>query len=136
MLAQRSSKSEVGNLNSTPMNLPQLLADLPSVSDGASKLDPRDKVGAGTFAAADGGGVPQTFINNFIGNILVPFFGIAAVLVIIYGGILYVTAGGDPEKAERGKRAIMYAVIGIVVASASYLIYLFVIKGVETGQVG
>jgi hypothetical protein len=114
------------------MNLPKLLADL-SVTDYPTELDPRQNKGAETFAA--GGSVPQTFILNFMNNILVYLFGIAAVLSLIYGGILYVTAGGDAEKAERGKRVIMYSVIAIVLMILTLAIYEFVIKGVQTGGV-
>ncbi len=77
---------------------------------------------------------PQVVISNVI-EVAVVAISVGAVLSLIYGGITYVTAGGDPEKAERGKRVIIYSVSAIVLLSAAYLIYEFVIKGVQTGQI-
>ncbi len=37
-------------------------------------------------------------------------------LVIIYGGFIFVTAGGDPKKVDTGKKIIFFALIGIGVA--------------------
>jgi cytochrome bd-type quinol oxidase subunit 2 len=56
-----------------------------------------------------------TIINSFL-----TFLGVLAVLMIIFGGILYITAGGDPQKADKGKKIIMYAVIGIVIILLSW----------------
>jgi len=108
-----------------------LLSQL-DVNEGGTLIDPR-KYNSGT-STGDAQSLPQLLISNVI-TLIIGVLGVAAVLAIIYGGILYVTAAGDPEKAERGKRVIMYAVIGIVVAAAAYLIYLFVIKGVQSGQI-
>jgi len=35
-------------------------------------------------------------------------------LAIIIAGMKYITAGGDPKKAETGKKAVLYSVYGIV----------------------
>jgi hypothetical protein len=37
-------------------------------------------------------------------------------VIIVFAGVLIVTAGGEAEKVERAKRMILYSVIGIVVA--------------------
>ena len=54
--------------------------------------------------------------------------GVVAVVVIIIGGILYVTSTGDPGKTKRAKDTILYAVIGLVVAILAYAIVNFVVK--------
>ena len=43
-----------------------------------------------------------------------------AVLAIIAGGYMYLTAYGDTEKMDRAKRTFFYAVIGLVVALTAY----------------
>lgn len=49
--------------------------------------------------------------TNWIVNI-----GLAlAPLVIVYGGFLHITAAGNPEQASKGKKLILYAVIGLIV---------------------
>ena len=42
--------------------------------------------------------------------------GIAVVFIVI-GGIYYVTASGDPEKVKKAGQHILYALIGVIVAS-------------------
>lgn len=56
--------------------------------------------------------------------------GIAAVISIILGGIIYATSGGDPNGAKRGKDIILYAIIGLVVSLMAFVITGFVIARV------
>ena len=42
--------------------------------------------------------------------------GIAVVFIVI-GGIYYTTAQGDPEKIKKAGQSILYALIGVIVAS-------------------
>ncbi len=53
--------------------------------------------------------------------------GIVAVIVIIVGGIKFITADGDASKIKGARETIMYAVIGLVVALLSYGIVGFII---------
>lgn len=76
---------------------------------------------------ADVSGLGGTIATNLI-KVIVLLFSIAAVLSLIYGGFLYITAGGAPEKAETGKRVIMYSVVAIIIVILSYAIYEYVIK--------
>jgi len=39
-----------------------------------------------------------------------------AVILIVIGGVVYMTAGGDPEKAGKGKSIIVFAIIGLAIA--------------------
>lgn len=43
-------------------------------------------------------------------------------LYLLYAAFLYVTAKGDPEKANNAKQIIIYAVIGLVVAALAYTV--------------
>ena len=43
----------------------------------------------------------------------------AAVFSMLYGGYLYVNSQGKPDQAEKGKMAIIYAIMGLVVLSFS-----------------
>lgn len=69
-----------------------------------------------------------TFLNFFLG-----FLGLIAVIMVIYGGILYVTAAGEQEKVDKGKKIIMYAVIGIVIILLSWALVSTVLTGLGTG---
>lgn len=54
-----------------------------------------------------------------------------AVLYLIFGGVTYLTAGGDAEKVTKAKTTIINSVIGIIVIALSYAIYIAVIRFVE-----
>ena len=47
-------------------------------------------------------------------NYAVRLAGIAAFVMLIVGGFKYLTAGGDPKKAEAAQKTITYAVFGLV----------------------
>lgn len=57
---------------------------------------------------------------------------VVAVLIIVIAGFTYVLSGGDPQKTNRAKDAILYAVIGLVVAILGYTIVTLVINRVVT----
>ncbi len=50
--------------------------------------------------------------TNWLFMILV----LLSVLFIIVGGFTYITASGDPEKAGKGGKIIVYALIGLAIA--------------------
>ncbi|MDK2949202.1 MAG: Type secretion system pilin [Patescibacteria group bacterium] len=41
---------------------------------------------------------------------------VLAPLLIVYGGFLHITSAGDPAKSTQGKKVILYAAIGLIVA--------------------
>ena len=51
---------------------------------------------------------------------LVWIAGIIAFGFLIYGGILFVTSGGDAEKATKARNTILYAVVGVIVVTVSF----------------
>lgn len=63
------------------------------------------------------------------------FLGLLAVLIVIYGGVLYVTAAGEEENAGKGKKAIMYATIGLLIVMGSFAFVNTIIKSATgTGE--
>jgi PKD repeat protein len=61
----------------------------------------------------------REFIQTIV-NFALSFLGLAATVMVIYGGILYVMSRGDEEMAGNGKKTITYAVIGIVIILGSF----------------
>lgn len=53
--------------------------------------------------------------------------GIIAVIMIIVGGIRYVTSAGDASRVKAAKDTIMYSVVGLVVAILAYAMVTFVV---------
>ena len=77
---------------------------------------------------------PSQIISTILQFVLI-IAGLLAVFYLIYGGIVYVTAGGDAEKAGKGRVAITNAIIGIVIIAAALVIYNLVVGGLNTGGV-
>lgn len=75
----------------------------------------------------------REFIVN-VTNFVLGFLGLAAVIVIIYGGFLYVTAGGEQEQADKGRKSVQYAVMGIIVVLISYALVNTIISGAAVGE--
>lgn len=55
-------------------------------------------------------------------NYILSFLGLITVAFIIYAGFLMVTAGGEGDGIDKGKKIITGAAIGIVIILMSYLI--------------
>jgi len=74
------------------------------------------------------GGVP-TDIRQAIMNVtnwILGFIAIVATLVIIYGGVQYLTAGGNEDAVASAKKTISYGIIGVVIAGLAYAMVIVV----------
>src|SRR5258706_1801322 len=59
--------------------------------------------------------------------------GAVSVILIIFGGIKFITSGGDPKGVEAARKTVMFAVIGLIVIFASFAIVKLI---AETTGVG
>jgi cytochrome bd-type quinol oxidase subunit 2 len=85
------------------------------------------------IASATGGeGSIRALILRIVDFFLL-FLGLIAVIMIIYGGVTYVTAAGNEEKVGKAKKIIMYAIIGIVIVLISFALVNTVIRGAGAG---
>jgi hypothetical protein len=57
--------------------------------------------------------------------------GVAAVIMIIIGGLQYVMSGGDSGKVGNSKNTILYAVIGLVVVALAQVIVQFTVESTK-----
>lgn len=77
-------------------------------------------------------------VGRFI-NIALYVGGGIAVLYLIYGGITYVTAGADQEKATQARTTIVNAIIGIIIIALAIVLVTWAtgaISGITTGTGG
>ena len=79
---------------------------------------------------ADNGLFGVNGILNKAANFLLIIIGIAAVFMIMIGGIQYVLSSGDPQRVNQAKDMIIYALVGLVVALVAKGIVVFVINRV------
>ena len=88
--------------------------------------------------AARGDDQPLNLFGNAgiftsITNVLLFVIGAVAVIMIIIGGLRYVTSGGNSASISAAKNTILYAIIGIIVALLAYAIIHFVINSFSAG---
>lgn len=72
----------------------------------------------------------NTLINNVV-NILSVIVGVAAVIMIIYGGFRYITSGGDSGSVTTAKNTILYALLGLVIVALAQAIVKFVLNAAK-----
>ena len=57
-----------------------------------------------------------------------------ATIMIIWAGILYLTSAGSPEKVGTAKKALIYAITGIVIAISAEAIALIIKQTLGVGS--
>lgn len=67
--------------------------------------------------------------NNIL-NIFTYVIGAVAVLMIIIGGLRYITSNGDSQQITSAKNTILYAVVGLVLAAMANAIVNFVLTNI------
>jgi len=76
-------------------------------------------------------GLGTTDIRITIARIIRAFIGllgIIAVLIILYGGYVYMTSAGNPEKIEQAKKILRNAIIGLLIILSSFAIVSFILN--------
>jgi uncharacterized membrane protein len=69
-------------------------------------------------------------INRIIRSVINIFsliVGVTSVIMIIIGGLKYITSGGDSGNVTGAKNTILYAIIGIVIVALAQFIVRFVL---------
>lgn len=81
---------------------------------------------------ADVVGIIQSIIR-----LLAPAAAIALLIMLLVGGYKFVTSGGDPKAVGSAKSVLTYAIIGIILVVASYLILLLIenVTGIKVTNV-
>ena len=74
-----------------------------------------------------GTGDIQGSVINIL-NVIIGLLSVVCVIVIIIGGVQYMTSTGDAGKVKKAKDTIMYAIIGLVVCGLAAVIVNFVVK--------
>jgi sorbitol-specific phosphotransferase system component IIC len=68
-----------------------------------------------------------TGIFATVTNILLFVVGAISVIMIIIGGLRYVTSGGNTANVTAAKNTILYAIVGVVVSLFAYALINFVL---------
>lgn len=71
-------------------------------------------------------------------RVVLSFLGIVALVLVLYAGFTIMTAGGNADRVETGKKILINAGIGLLIIMASFAITQFVLNklGQATGYAG
>lgn len=84
-------------------------------------------------AAARADGMPAELVGDTgvftrLTNTILMGVGLISVIMLIFGGLRYITSGGDAKKVTDAKNTILYAIIGLIICVLSYAIVNFVLN--------
>ena len=69
--------------------------------------------------------IAESHFSELVENFLLWTLGVAgsiALLMLVTGGILYVTSSGDEQKIATAKRMVTWTILGLMIVLASYAI--------------
>jgi hypothetical protein len=69
---------------------------------------------------------PSMFVRTAIMTLL-GLAGVAAFIYLLWGGIQWITAGGDKDALEKARRKLINALVGLAIVFSSYAI-LFILR--------
>lgn len=90
------------------------------LNSGADKTDP-------DAATGDASERVNSTIKLII-NVFSLVVGVISVIMIIIGGLKYITSGGDSGNITGAKNTILYAIIGLVVVALAQVVVKFVLQ--------
>lgn len=93
----------------------------------------------GLEAVGDTSGLTTSSLPQVIGTIISAFLatlGVIFLIIIIYAGFLWMTAGGNPDQVDKAKKWMINATIGLVIMLASYAITQFIVNAITGAMDG
>ena len=87
---------------------------------------------------AYGGGEPRDARRIVVDaiKIILGFLGIIAMVLILYAGFKWMTAGGNEEQVSDAKKILMAGIVGLAIILSAYIIANFVIKQIYSATTG
>ncbi|MCX6714587.1 MAG: IPT/TIG domain-containing protein [Candidatus Uhrbacteria bacterium] len=92
-------------------------------------VSPTDSNAFSSFAASAGfaAGPSVIVIIARLIRTFISFLGVIAVIIVLYGGFMYMTAGGNDERVKKAKKIILNGIIGLVIVLLSFTIAQFIV---------
>ena len=91
----------------------------------------------GLKSTAEGTGHTKQKIFNSAGSLemgagaiiqaILSFVGIIFMVIFIYSGILWMTAGGNDQRIEKAKKIMVESIIGLLIVLLAYAITMFIV---------
>ncbi len=109
------------------------LVAVPQLAEAADFFETVHEVGVNVYGGASGD------LAGTVGRIikaLLSIVGALLLVIIIYAGFLWMTAGGNTTQVEKAKAWITNSVIGLVIILGAYGISSFVVEALEGATSG
>lgn len=101
-------------------------------------LNARQSFAPGELPSAAQSGLRSDNLLDFISSSIRTVLGVLGailLIMIIYGGFIYATAAGNEERITQARDTLIYAIIGIVIISAAWILSDFVIGNILLSSV-
>ncbi|PJE76065.1 hypothetical protein COV04_01845 [Candidatus Uhrbacteria bacterium CG10_big_fil_rev_8_21_14_0_10_48_11] len=114
------------------------VADPPQSNTGQDPAPSNTGNGTGTTVTLKNplGSTPDAAdIRVLIGRIIrvaLSFVGSLALIIVVYGGLTWMTSYGNAGRVKQGRDTLIWAALGLVVILTSYVVVDFLIKGITT----
>lgn len=92
-----------------------LMAETVTIDPGTGKV-----TGGGFF----GGSFQEIF--GKLTDLLIFIVGAVSILMVVWGGLLFVLSAGDSGRIKTARETILYAVVGVIVALSAFAIVSFI----------
>jgi len=110
----------------------QGLQDAFKIGDGSND-DPLDTVAKGAGYKTDQAEDQLSLHVAKIINTVLSMLGVLFLILMLYGGYLWMTAAGKEERVTKAKNLIIAAIIGVIIVVSAYAISYFVIDKITSG---
>ena len=127
----QNCRSDVDNPGGIVCDLTSVVNEAPPAPVNVGGGEPAaPKLSSDTFQPLGnlGPDAPQKIIGSIISYIL-GLVGVIALVMFIYGGILWMTAAGSQERITKAKQTLIWASLGLIAIFAAYQAVDLVLKG-------
>lgn len=87
---------------------------------------------AGDSGAGYGTVVPVSIVIGRMISVILGISGILFLCLMVYAGILYLTANGEEGNVKKAKQLITSSIIGIIIIMASYAVTAYVVAALTS----
>ncbi|MFH1111780.1 MAG: hypothetical protein V1712_01780 [Patescibacteria group bacterium] len=73
---------------------------------------------------------PISIVSRIV-NVVLGFLGVLFIVLILYGGFMWMTSSGNEEKITKAKNIIGNSVVGLAIVLASFTISMFIFRNIK-----
>ncbi|MBT4856645.1 hypothetical protein HON52_00455 [Candidatus Uhrbacteria bacterium] len=103
---------------------------VPIVTQAVDFTDQLDDTAVEVYGSVDADEGDLLGIVSTLIDVVLSILGVILLLLIIYAGFLWMTAGGNSSQVDKAKGILVNAIVGLIIVLASYAISLFVVEAI------